>query len=336
MKPWFSLLGAPAPRHFEPVAELTVDRALQHASQGVGMLWQGTFPDARLLLDAMRRRIDRRLVDPAESFYRYRQQKKTRARLLGMLAVPLDRTGRVALRLAPDVRAAVIAANGTPVTERTLALRELLGMLSAHQWRTGGILVPALGARIHPHYGVFAPTRHEYVDLVAAAPLRDPVLALDIGTGTGVLAAVLANRGVRRIIATDVSARAVACARENLAGLPVEVRQIDLFPPERADLVVCNPPWLPAAPGSLLDHGVYDDRGRMLAGFLTGLDEHLTPGGEAWLVLSDVAEQFGLHTRADLLTRFQQAGLTVVNKCDIAPRHGSSRGEVVSLWRLSR
>lgn len=72
-----------------------------------------------------------------------------------------------------------------------------------------GVDIPALGgARIHPHYGVFSPVRGEYVDLVAKAPLPSQALAFDIGTGTGVLAAVLAKRGVKRVVGTDQDARA--------------------------------------------------------------------------------------------------------------------------------
>ncbi len=336
MKPWYSALGLSCPRHLEPARSMTVDQALRRASEGVGILWQGTFPAARRLLDGMRRRLDRRPADPESSFYRYRQQRRTRARVLGMVVVPLDAAGPLELPGAPDVRAAVTAAAGTPVTDRLLALRELLGMVSAHEWRVRGVWVPALNRRIHPHYGVFAPTRQEYVDLVATAPLPDTDLALDIGTGTGVLAAVLLNRGVRRVIASDVSQRAVACARENLAGSPAEVREADLFPPQRAGLVVCNPPWLPAEPASPLDSAVYDAGGRMLTGFVDGLGAHLTAGGEGWLVLSDLAERFGLRTRAELLDRFDRAGLRIVGRADTVPRHRNSRGETVSLWRLSR
>ena len=53
------------------------------------------------------------------------------------------------------------------------SLRELLGLISAHEWRKNGVEVPALGAapnnRIHPHYGVFSPQRGEYVSLVQHA-----------------------------------------------------------------------------------------------------------------------------------------------------------------------
>ena len=92
--------------------------------------------------------------------------------------------------------------------------------------------VPALNARIHPHYGVFAPVRGEYVGLVNKAALPEVIgresVAFDIGTGTGVLAAVLAQRGIKRIVATDQDARALACARENLARLGEQVG-IDLW-----------------------------------------------------------------------------------------------------------
>ena len=88
-----------------------------------------------------------------------------------------------------------------------VSLRALLGVIGAHEWRVKGIEIPAAGGRIHPHYGVFAPIRREYVDLVscgasARASLSSGV-AFDIGTGTGVLAAVLARRGVARVVATD-------------------------------------------------------------------------------------------------------------------------------------
>ncbi|MEV4223901.1 methyltransferase domain-containing protein [Nonomuraea sp. NPDC049725] len=52
------------------------------------------------------------------------------------------------------------------------------------------------------------------MNLVAEAPLPSGRAAFDIGTGTGVLAALLARRGVRHVVATDLDPRAVACAGE--------------------------------------------------------------------------------------------------------------------------
>jgi methylase of polypeptide subunit release factors len=214
--------------------------------------------------------------------------------------------------------------------------------------------VPAIGGRIHPHYGVFAPTRAEYVELVARAPLPKAAAALgtafDVGTGTGVLAAVLARRGLARVIATDMDARALACARENVARLGLEDRvqvvQADLFPEGRAQLVVCNPPWVPARPSSPLEHGVYDADGRMLKGFLSGLAAHLAPGGEGWLILSDLAEHLGLRSRDELLAAIATGGLEVLERLDVKPAHkrafdatdplhAARSREKTSLWRLA-
>jgi methylase of polypeptide subunit release factors len=190
------------------------------------------------------------------------------------------------------------------------------------------------------------------VDLVATAPLPVPAprTAFDLGTGTGVLAAVLARRGVGRVTATDISPRALVCARENARRLGlaerVEVTGPGLFPEGRADLVVCNPPWLPARPSSALEQGVYDPGGTMLHGFLDGLAAHLTPGGEGWLVLSDLAEHLGLRSRGELLSAIEGAGLRVRGRTDTRPRHrratdpgdplhAARARETTSLWRLT-
>ncbi len=230
------------------------------------------------------------------------------------------------------------------------SLRELLGLIGAHEWRKKGVEIPALGDRIHPHYGVFSPVRGEYVGLVAEAPLPSLSLAFDIGTGTGVLAALLARRGVMRVVATDRDSRALACARENLARLgltgQVEVMETDLFPEGRAPLVICNPPWVPARPSSSIEHAVYDPDSRMLHGFLGGLAAHLEPKGEGWLILSDLAEHLGLRSRTELLAAIDEAGLKIVGRMDVRPHHprvsdaadplhAARAAEVTSLWRLA-
>jgi len=234
------------------------------------------------------------------------------------------------------------------------SLRELLGIIGAHEWRKNGIDIPAAGGRIYPHYGVFAPVRSEYVQLLAEAPLPTKELAFDIGTGTGVLAAVLARRGVARVIATESDARALACARDNIARLAltdrVDVVQANLFPDlataGRAPLIVCNPPWIPSRPSSPLEQAIYDFESRMLRGFLDGLAAHLAADGEGWLILSDIAEHLELRTRDALLAWIAKAGLTVLGKTDIKPKHPRAfdaadtlhkarAAEVTSLWRLA-
>jgi SAM-dependent methyltransferase len=345
---------------------ITADEAYGLACQGSALLWRGDFQNARQLLLALARRADRRRREPktlaassmatsaAEAFNRHRQARSQRARTLGMLLVPLDEDYGIPLRRAPDVRQACAEAYGPGEEPSVTSLRSLLGLIGAHEWRVKGIEIAAVGGRIHPHYGVFAPIRGEYVDLVATAPLPDfrasSGVAFDIGTGTGVLAAVLARRGVRRVVATDRDPRALACARDNLEHLglaeQVEVVQADLFPEGRAALVVCNPPWVPARPSSAIEHGIYDPESRMLRAFLGALPAHLEPGGEGWVVLSDLAEHLGLRSRSELLAAFDAAELQVLDRRDVRPNHprafdkadplhAARAAEVTSLWRLA-
>ncbi len=350
---WRSANGRPAPTRVEVVTDsLTADEANRMASQGIAMLWHGDFHNARQILNAMDRRVGagKKIAGtPAEKFYRHRQSRSHRARMLGLLLVPLDPGPVVPLRRAPDIREAAAEAYGDIRESSVVSLHELVGAIGAHEWRRNGVYVDALQGRIHPHYGTFFPTRSEYVDLVAAAPLRSDTLAFDVGTGTGVLAAVLARRGVHRVVATDNEPRAIACAGENFRNLGVqdcaEAVLTDMFPPGRAPLIVCNPPWIPATPHSSLDSAVYDPGSRMLFRFLNELSDHLEPGGEGWLVLSDLAEHLGLRSRDDLLAAINAAGLKVMERLDTKPTHpkASDRddplfeartAEVTSLWRL--
>jgi SAM-dependent methyltransferase len=364
---WRSERGAPPPKNVVVADDVTkADDAYGLACQGTALLWRGDFQNARQMLVALANRVDRKHRKPgkagasaspkslADVFNLERQARSQRARTLGMLLIPLDADYGIALRRAPDLRQACTEAWGPAEGPSVVSLRELLGVVGAHEWRTKGIEIPAIGGRIHPYYGVFAPIRSEYVDLVAKAPLPAEAasidVAFDVGTGTGVLAAVLARRGIRRVVATDQDPRALACARENVERLGlasrVDVVRADLFPEGRAALVVCNPPWVPARPSSPLEHGIYDPESRMLRGFLRALPAHLEPGGEGWLILSDLAEHLGLRSREELLAEIDAAGLKVVGRIEARPRHSKAsaaadplhaarKAEVTSLWRLA-
>lgn len=354
---WQSENQWPAPRRLLVADDaMTADQALRHASEGTGLLWRGDFQNARQLLLAMDRRISKRklLTKPdtpfPERFHLVRQARSQRARSLGMLLMPVEPGHRIALRRAPDVTLACQEAYGDRDQAYVVPLTELLGVISAHEWRKKGLAVPGLRERIHAHYGVFAPVRGEYLSLLQQAPLpADTSLALDLGTGTGVLAAMLIARGMERVIATDSSPRAVACAQENLARLGMS-SQVTLIgsadlPDEKASIIVVNPPWLPGKPTTLLEQAIYDPGSQMLKSVLLQAGTRLKPGGEVWLILSDLAEHLRLRSREELLTWIQQGGLTVIDRLDTRPAHPKSTdstdpladaraAEITSLWRL--
>lgn len=364
---WRSESGWPAPKKVVLADDtMAADTAYRLALDGTALLWRGDFQNARQLVQALARRIDHKgsrakrgksgakagkaAPTPTEQFHRHRLAQLQRARILAMLLIPFDADYTIPLRRAPEVKEACLEAWGPALEASVASLRELLGLIGAHEWRRKGVHIPALDGRIHPWYGVFSPVRGEYVDLVAQAPLPPQTkLAFDIGAGTGVLSAVLAQRGLQRVVATDMDDRALGCASDNLARLGlsqrVELVKADLFPEGQADLVVCNPPWLPGKPSSAIEYAIYDPDSRMLRGFLGGLKAHLAEHGEGWLIISDLAEHLGLRTRAQLLDWISAAGLQVAGRHDVQPTHGKAQDaddplhaarsrEVTSLWRL--
>ena len=351
---------------------LTADIAYRLACEGTAMLYRGDFQNARQLLQALVRRVDKpskkstradrvtkeKTKSPLDAFNLHRLAQSQRARILGMILIQVNADHSISLRRAPDVAQACLEAYGAQENAYVISLRELLGVISAHEWRKTGVQVLTRDdeeVRIHPHYGVFSPVRSEYISLVLKAPLpeaiKDSSIAFDIGTGTGVLAVILSLRNVQKIIATDLSDRAIACAKENINHLglnsQIEIQKANLFPDGKAALIVCNPPWLPARPSSLLEHAVYDPESQMLKGFLSGLKDHLLPNGEGWLILSDLAEHVGLRTREELLNWIEKAGLKVIARLDTKPTHNKAfdkedalhaarSKEVTSLWRLTQ
>ncbi|QMU96744.1 methyltransferase [Microbacterium esteraromaticum] len=127
-------------------------------------------------------------------------------------------------------------------------------------------------------------------ELVVPAPVER---ALDLGTGCGIQA-LLVSRHAGRVVATDISARALGYAELNaqLNGVHnIDFRLGSLFEPvagESFDLVVSNPPFVitPRATGvpeyEYRDGGLVGDA--LVEEFLRRVPAHLAPGGIAQLL----------------------------------------------------
>ena len=334
--------------------------AYKQVCEGASLLYRGDFQNAKQLLQAITRKFDIKAIAPAENltqaFHQHRARQIQRASITNKILIELNH-GSCDLKRAPNTKDAIAGALITNAkldkvpAKLILSLRELLGMNGAHEWRKKGVAIDALPANIHAHYGVYSPIRGEYLDLINTTSLGNAKTAFDIGTGTGVIAAILVTRGVKAVIATDNSVRALNCAAENIEKLNLKpnitLELANLFPSghKKADLIVCNPPWLPAKANAPIEHAIYDPNSAMLKGFLSGVSAHLTEDGEAWLILSDLAEHLGLRSQEELQKWIKDAGLSVLEKLDIAPKHAKSSDqsdplyaarvkEITSLYRL--
>ncbi len=123
---------------------------------------------------------------------------------------------------------------------------------------------------------------------------------LEIGTGSGLLAIISALNGAD-VVATDINAKALACAKENAesagVGDKIEFRLGDIFEPvrdESFETIIFNPPYLPVPEdesfGSIEEkawNGGTDGR-EVLDRFLERIEGYLESGGRLYLIQSSL------------------------------------------------
>ena len=332
---WHSENATPPPEHVVVVDDRTkADKAYRLARQGTALLWRGDFHNARQLLRAIDRRNGRPSLDhrtAAEAFRLHREHQGRRARLLGRLLVLIEADHTLDLRRAPDVRQACTETYGPPAEGHGRRVHRAAGRAQrppvAAQRRAGSRArrerLPAL-RRVRAGAGrVHRPRRGR------TAAECGTSTAFDLGTGTGVLAAVLAQRGVPRVVATDIGPRALACAEDNIAaarlrrtrrrGRPSPLPGRARRPGRMQPAVAAGTAHFRARTGRLRP-------GRRHAPRLPHRPPRppLNPGGEGWLILSDLAEHLGLRSRGDLLDAIARAGLRVIDQSSTRPRHPRS------------
>jgi tRNA1(Val) A37 N6-methylase TrmN6 len=360
--PWYSSSFLPPILSAELAdASLRADDFLGEVSQGKAFLWTGDFQSAKQLLQAVKRRIsdkwDRREKklshqSPLDIFHAHRQHQSQRARDLHRLLMRVERSGEIKNPRAPNLMDPISQLISLPqTTQFTLSLQDILGLVGAFEWRRNGVVVEALGGeKIFPDYGVFFPVRQDYLELLRKVPLRPRwQTAMDVGVGSGVVTALLLSRGLQKVIGTDLNESALECAKKNLdrMGLlgAVNLIKCNLFSHQKVDLLVCNPPWIPGRPTSLLELGIFDENSAMTRQFLHQAAQHVSPEGEVWLVNSSFPESLGLRKSGAIEEWGKEGGLEVIELHEISPEHPKSQSsqgllarlraqEKVQLWRF--
>ncbi|MEC7948094.1 MAG: methyltransferase [Myxococcota bacterium] len=159
-----------------------------------------------------------------------------------------------------------------------------------------GIHMPVLGHKVHPYFHVYAPRRMEHLEVFGTwlssygGRLGH---AIDVGTGSGVLALMLARKGFARVTATDNNPNAVRSVRDEVARIdpcpPVRAVHGDLFAgASGADLVVFNPPWTQGRVDAPFDAALHAEPD-LLPRFFHAASDALAPGGRIVVLYSNIS-----------------------------------------------
>lgn len=157
--------------------------------------------------------------------------------------------------------------------------------------------------------------RFETEELVAWVidDLHDAKTILDVGTGSGVIAAILAKKTNAKVSASDISAQALDVATQNFQQLDVAIKTYvadGLDGLGKFDIIVSNPPYIKTSEKNLMDSSVINNEPEMalFAGsdgmdfyrkFIASVDDHLNEEGTFYL-------EFGFEQKQLLMDLFME------------------------------
>ncbi len=200
--------------------------------------------------------------------------------------------------------------------EYYIGFADFLGMNGARQWYEKGIQYPMINHRLFPYYGVYFPTRYDHLRLFDQWLSSEKGFrrAIDIGAGCGILSFIMRKHGIGFIHATDTNPNAVFGLMEELHrhgvmhGDVIFPEQADLFGsfvPGPDDLVVFNPPWIPAKAETTMDSASYFSDG-FFDRFFNEIRTSCAKGTRIAILFSDFAQVAGITNLNPIVESLQQ------------------------------
>lgn len=272
-------------------------KAYGHFSEAISILQQGKFV---LITDKFSTGLQ--LLSELKNFLRFNNQgsfqqgrdKRNSYRLLSHLILLEVRNHLLVVKKAPDIGwLRILYAD---LDEFALSFPELQGLNSSWQWYRNGLKLPVFPHQIFPWFGCYFPTRFEHLELFQDYLKHysgQRKTAIDVGAGTGILSFMLENAGFERMIATDNHPNALVGLAEEIQrknSKRIELHFGDLFAgnEEKADLIVFNPPWLPAiGKTENLDTAIYFPPD-LFDRFFAQSSSRLNAGGKIVIIFSNL------------------------------------------------
>ncbi len=283
-------------------------------------------------------------------FIAYRDSRSLFYRASNHLLVPITEN-KIALKKAPEP--GWLKKLYPDQSDFFLTFPQFQGLNSSWQWYLNGIKYPGLKEKIHPYYGTYFPTRFDHLRLFdnwLKKYTGSKNRAIDIGTGCGVLAFQMLNREFETVSASDINPNAIISVMEHAQKLGwqdrIDLHVSDLFEKhhQKADLVVFNPPWLPARKDiEGLDSAIYYEPG-LFERFFDQAGEFMDGEGRLVVLFSNLAETEGVSDHHPVKkelsehNRFRKIRLLkrkVKRPSKKTKRRDHRKNEFVELWELT-
>ncbi len=147
------------------------------------------------------------------------------------------------------------------------------------------------GKELFVFENVYEPSEDSFL-LADNAEIEKGAIALDLGTGSGIQGINAATMGAKKVVATDVSQKALENAKKNAEGLgfgeKFEFRKGSLFecikPGEKFNAIVFNPPYVASEETRFKDLDGGRNGREVLDKFLKGFAGHLKQNGKCFFL----------------------------------------------------
>jgi SAM-dependent methyltransferase len=221
---------------------------------------------------------------------------------------------------------------------------EVQHLYGAWQTYLDGVHLPVLGHKLRPFFGTYVPARTEHLQLFATwlsqhKGSRDH--AIDVGTGSGVLARMMARSGYQTVHATDSNPNAIESVRRDLVRIPAPIEPIEadlLGTLPAADLIVFNPPWMPGTVDDLLASALYYDDVSLFERFFTQAHDRLRPDGRVVVLFSTIAELTHPTAPHPIATELERGRFHLAQRLQrkVKPTGNRRTKERVEVWELAK
>ena len=256
------------------------------------------FSSGLTVLNALKDHLKKEYSD--QSFQGQRDYR-SRFRELSHRLVLLVSNNKLTVRKSPEI--GWLKSLYPDMPEFLLPFPQVQGLNSSWQWHEKGIFIPVLARKIRPFFGTYFPTRFEHLILFDQWLKRyegEKKSAIDVGIGSGVLSLQMLKHGFAKLVGTDSNPNAIVGIHEELKrsrlDSKLELMHGDLFADcsETTELIVFNPPWLPASHDlEGIDQAIYYDKD-LFPRFFAEAIKHLKPGGRVALLFSNLGDITGV------------------------------------------